>query len=278
MDAVTFDHVCFQYETGTKVLDDLSFSVEKGSFTAVLGRNGSGKSTAAKMINCLLFPRAGRVTVLGKDTADKDARFEIRKSAGMVFQNPDNQTVATMVEDDVAFGPENIGVPREEIGKRIESALSSVGMQDFRSSTVSRLSGGQKQRIAIAGVLALEPEILILDEATAMLDPKGRKEVVAAARNLNKERGMTVILITHYMEEAVFADKIVVLSAGKVALSGTPEEVFARREEVKAAGLRLPRATDYAEKLKEAGVPVDADKILTEEDLAEALCASLRNN
>ncbi len=278
MDAVTFDHVCFQYETGTKVLDDLSFSVEKGSFTAVLGRNGSGKSTAAKMINCLLFPRAGRVTVLGKDTADKDARFEIRKSAGMVFQNPDNQTVATMVEDDVAFGPENIGVPREEIGKRIESALSSVGMQDFRSSTVSRLSGGQKQRIAIAGVLALEPEILILDEATAMLDPKGRKEVVAAARNLNKERGMTVILITHYMEEAVFADKIVVLSAGKVALSGTPEEVFARREEVKAAGLRLPRATDYAEKLKEAGVPVDADKILTEEDLAEALCASLQNN
>ena len=278
MDAVTFEDVCFQYETGAKVLDGLTFSVEKGSFTALLGRNGSGKSTAAKMINCLLLPKSGKVTVLGKDTADKNARFEIRKSAGMVFQNPDNQTVATMVEDDVAFGPENVGVPREEIGRRIENALTSVGMESFRSSTVSRLSGGQKQRVAIAGVLALEPEILILDEATAMLDPKGRKEVVAAARKLNRERGMTVVLITHYMEEAVFADQIVVLSAGKVALSGTPEEVFSRREEVKAAGLRLPRATDYAEKLKKAGVPVDADKILTEENLAEALCALFPNN
>jgi energy-coupling factor transporter ATP-binding protein EcfA2 len=195
----------------------------------------------------------------------------------MVFQNPDNQTVATIVEDDVAFGPENIGVPREEIGERIDFALNAVGMQKYRHTAVSRLSGGQKQRIAIAGVLSLQPEILILDESTAMLDPKGRKEVVETAKKLNKERGMTVLLITHYMEEAVDCDRVLVADQGKIALSGTPEEVFADRDKLRALGLKLPRAAIYAEKLQKAGVPLP-NTILTEQQLTEALCALAQNN
>ena len=196
-------------------MNGVTLSIEEGEFVAVLGRNGSGKSTLAKLINALLAPTEGRVHVFGMDTADDKARLSIRKSAGMVFQNPDNQTVASIVEDDVAFGPENMGVPREEIGRRIDFALEAVGMQSFRTPTPSRLSGGQKQRIAIAGVLALLPKIMILDESTAMLDPQGRREVMESSKSLNKEQGMTVILITHFMDEALQADRAVVMHRGE---------------------------------------------------------------
>ena len=277
MDAVVFDHVGFSFTEGQPVLRDLSFRIEKGSFTVILGRNGSGKSTAARMMNCLLVPKTGKVTVLGMDTAEKANQFSIRRSAGMVFQNPDNQTVATMVEDDVAFGPENIGVPREEIGKRIDFALGAVGMQGEKNATVSRLSGGQKQRVAIAGVLALKPEILILDESTAMLDPKGRKEVLSVVKELNGQ-GMTVVLITHYMEEALLADEVLVMGGGTLEFSGTPKEVFRDKTRLRELGLTLPRAVDYAQKLQAAGVPIDAENILTKEELAEALCNYVRNN
>lgn len=216
MEAVTFENVKFIYreDDPAYAVNGVSLSIGEGQFVAVLGRNGSGKSTLAKLINALLTPTEGKVTVFGMDTADPKQTFEIRKSAGMVFQNPDNQTVASIVEDDVAFGPENIGVPREEIGKRIDFALDAVGMQAFRHSTPSRLSGGQKQRIAIAGVLAIMPKIMILDESTAMLDPKGRREVMDVIKKLNKERGMTVILITHFMEEALEADRAIVMHRG----------------------------------------------------------------
>lgn len=277
MEAILFENVTFEYEENRPVVCGMSFAVEQGSFTAILGRNGSGKSTAAKLINCLITPKSGKVTVLGMDASIEENEFAIRKKAGMVFQNPDNQTVATIVEDDVAFGPENIGVPREEIGERIDFALNAVGMQKYRHTAVSRLSGGQKQRIAIAGVLSLQPEILILDESTAMLDPKGRKEVVETAKKLNKEKGMTVLLITHYMEEAVGCDRVLVADQGKIALSGTPEEVFADRDKLRALGLKLPRAAIYAEKLQKAGVPLP-NTILTEQQLTEALCALAQNN
>ncbi|MBQ1942340.1 MAG: energy-coupling factor transporter ATPase [Clostridia bacterium] len=277
MEAILFENVTFEYEENRPVVCGMSFAVEQGSFTAILGRNGSGKSTAAKLINCLITPKSGRVTVLGMDASVEENEFAIRKKAGMVFQNPDNQTVATIVEDDVAFGPENIGVPREEIGERIDFALNAVGMQKYRHTAVSRLSGGQKQRVAIAGVLSLQPEILILDESTAMLDPKGRKEVVETAKKLNKEKGMTILLITHYMEEAVDCDRVLVADQGKIALSGTPEEVFADRDKLRALGLKLPRAAIYAEKLQKAGVPLP-NTILTEQQLTEALCALAQNN
>ena len=276
MEAVTFENVKFIYreDDPAYAVNGVSLSIGEGQFVAVLGRNGSGKSTLAKLINALLTPTEGKVTVFGMDTADPKQTFEIRKSAGMVFQNPDNQTVASIVEDDVAFGPENIGVPREEIGKRIDFALDAVGMQAFRHSTPSRLSGGQKQRIAIAGVLAIMPKIMILDESTAMLDPKGRREVMDVIKKLNKERGMTVILITHFMEEALEADRAIVMHRGEVVMDAAPEEVFSRSEELEAYNLTLPRAAYISKKLAEGGMSVKG--AFNAEELAEEICASLQ--
>ncbi len=266
------ENLTFSYDKKHNVIKNVSLSVEKGEYIAVIGRNGSGKSTLAKLFNGLVKPDSGKLTVDGFDGNDKNSLFEIRKRVGVVFQNPDNQLVASIVEDDVAFGPENLGVPREEIGKRIDFALKAVGMEKFRHSSPTRLSGGQKQRIAIAGVLALMPEILVLDESTAMLDPQGRKEVLEVVEKLNKEKNVTVITITHYMDEVLNADKVLVLSDGEVVLTGTPEEIFKEKERLKSLGLELPLAAVVAERLKEKGVALP-DGILTNEGLAEALCA-----
>ena len=276
MEAVKFENVKFSYreEEDEFAVNGVTLSIEEGQFVAVLGRNGSGKSTLAKMINALLVPTEGSVTVFGLDASDPKNTFEIRKSAGMVFQNPDNQTVASIVEDDVAFGPENIGVPREEIGKRIDFALDAVGMQAYRHATPSRLSGGQKPRIAIAGVLAVMPKIMILDESTAMLDPKGRREVMDVIKKLNKVRGMTVILITHFMDEALEADRAIVMHRGEAVMDGTPEEIFSRADELETYNLTLPRAAYISKKLAEGGMPVKG--AFNAEELAEEICASLR--
>lgn len=276
MEAVHFDNVKYTYRESddTFAVNGVTLTIREGEFVAILGRNGSGKSTLAKLINALLEPVSGRVTVFGMDTLDEKNTFEIRKNAGMVFQNPDNQTVASIVEDDVAFGPENIGVPREEIGKRIDFALNAVGMEKFRHATPSRLSGGQKQRIAIAGVLAILPKIIILDESTAMLDPKGRREVMDVVRRLNKEQGMTVILITHFMDEALQADRAIVMHRGEVVMDGAPEEIFARTEELETYNLTLPRAAYICKRLQEAGMPVG--NAFTAEELAEEICGSLQ--
>ena len=276
MEAVRFDNVKYSYRDGGAdfAVNGVTLSVGEGEFVAVLGRNGSGKSTLAKLINALLVPTEGSVKVFGMDTSDDKQTFEIRRNAGMVFQNPDNQTVASVVEDDVAFGPENIGVPREEIGRRIDFALDAVGMQAFRRATPARLSGGQKQRIAIAGVLAIMPKILILDESTAMLDPKGRREVMDVVKRLNREQKMTVLLITHFMDEALEADRAIVMHRGEVVMDGAPEEIFARSDELETYNLTLPRAAYVCKKLQAAGMPV-ADAF-TAEELAEAICASLQ--
>ena len=268
--AVEFSHVNFSYdEQSAPALSDLSLEVKKGEFLAVIGHNGSGKSTLARLINGLLLPDSGTVSVFGLKTSDGKNPIKIRKRAGIVFQNPDNQMVASIVEDDVAFGPENLGVPREEIGKRIDWALKSVGMEAFRESTPSRLSGGQKQRIAIAGVLAIKPDIIILDESTAMLDPKGRREVMSVVARLNKEEGMTVILITHFMEEALLADRLVVLNCGQLVMQGTPAEIFLHSERLEAYNLSLPRIGRICKSLQKAGIPV-AD-CLSPEVLAEEI-------
>ncbi len=275
MEAVRFENVKYSYRGDEAfAVNGVSLSIEEGQFVAVLGRNGSGKSTLAKLINALLEPTSGRVTVFGMDTLDAKKTFEIRKSAGMVFQNPDNQTVASVVEDDIAFGPENIGVPREEIGRRIEFALDAVGMQAFRKATPSRLSGGQKQRVAIAGVLAILPRILILDESTAMLDPKGRREVMEVVKKLNREQKMTVLLITHFMDEALEAERAVVMHRGEVVMDGAPEEIFARSDELESYNLTLPRAAAVCKRLQREGMPVG--NAFTAEELAEVLCASLQ--
>lgn len=274
MQAIKFDNVSFSYDKKTKVVDGLSLEIEKGEFVAVVGRNGSGKSTAAKLINGLLMPDSGKVYVNGIDTSVTDDIFAVRSSVGMVFQNPDNQMVATIVEDDVAFGPENLGVRREEIGERIDFALAATGIEKFRDKPSAELSGGQKQRVAIAGVLAVKPQILILDEATSMLDPLGRKEVNEVIKKLN-ENGMTVVTVTHYMEEAVDADRVIVFDGGRVAFSGTPKEVFCREKELVDCGLCLPRATYIFNRLKERGV-ISGDVVLTGEELEVRLCESYR--
>lgn len=275
MEAVCFENVKYSYrDDASFAVNGVTLSIEEGQFVAVLGRNGSGKSTLAKLINALLEPTSGKVTVFGMDTADPKQTFEIRKNAGMVFQNPDNQTVASVVEDDVAFGPENIGVPREEIGRRIDFALGAVGMQAFRQATPSRLSGGQKQRVAIAGVLAILPRILILDESTAMLDPKGRREVMEVVKKLNREQGMTVLLITHFMDEALQAERAIVMHRGEVVMDGAPEEIFARSDELETYNLTLPRAAAICKRLQREGMPVG--NAFTAEELAEVLCASLQ--
>ncbi len=275
MSLLSLEKVSFSYDKRHNAVNDISLSVEKGEYVAVIGHNGSGKSTLAKLFNGLVKPDQGKVIVDGFSLDDKKSTFEVRKRVGVVFQNPDNQLIASIVEDDIAFGPENLGIPREEIGKRIDFALSAVGMEGFRKSSPTRLSGGQKQRIAIAGVLAVKPQILVLDESTAMLDPKGRKEVLSVVEKLNKEQNVTVINITHYMDEVVRADKVYVVNNGSIVLSGTPEEVFKEKELLNACGLELPLSSVIALKLKEQGIDL-LDGILTEEQLAEGLCESLR--
>ena len=270
MSVIKTQDLCYEYEGGVKVLDKVNIEINEGEYVAVIGHNGSGKSTFAKLLNGLLTPTCGTVEVFGMKTTDKDKIFDIRKRIGMVFQNPDNQLVASIVEDDIAFGPENIGLDREEIGKRIEYALDVVGMQEFRNKSPERLSGGQKQRIAIAGVLALKPDILVLDESTSMLDPRGRQEVLSVVRKLNKENKVTVMVITHYMEETVEADRIIVMDKGKVAFTGTPEQVFSDKEKIIGLGLELPSATVISKKLKELGV--DIKVCLSDDELKGELC------
>ena len=283
MKAIEFEKVHFSYTTETSdaqeqdvfetdaafSLDGIDFSVNEGEFVAFLGHNGSGKSTLARLSNGLLSPTSGKITVLGMDASEEQNLFEIRKNVGIVFQNPDNQTVASIVEDDVAFGPENVGVPREEIEQRIDFALKAVGMEAFRQATTSRLSGGQKQRIAIAGVLALKPRVMILDESTAMLDPQGRKEVMDVVLRLNREEKITVILITHFPEEALLADRAVVMHAGKIVMEGTPQQVLKREKELNAYSLTLPRALKICRALQENGVKID--DALTAETVAKEI-------
>lgn len=252
------------------VLKELDITIGKGSFTAILGHNGSGKSTLAKHFNVILLPTGGRVYVNGMDTAVKENIFNIRQSAGMVFQNPDNQMVAAVVEDEVAFAPENLGIESGEIRRRVDECLKIVNMEKYARSAPSRLSGGQKQRVAIASVLAMKPEILILDEPTAMLDPKGRSEVISTIKKLNKDNGITVILITHYMDEAVSADRAVVMDDGKIILDGTPKEVFQNVEQIKSVGLDVPQVTELAYELKKLGIDIGGE-ILTVDECFEAL-------
>lgn len=258
-------------EEVNRAIDGLDVDIEKGGFVAVLGHNGSGKSTFAKHINGLLMPTDGTVWVGDMDTKDEEHIWDVRKTAGMVFQNPDNQIIGNIVEEDVGFGPENIGVPTEEIWKRVEESLKAVGMTAYRLQSPNKLSGGQKQRVAIAGVLAMHPKCIVLDEPTAMLDPNGRKEVLRAVKELNEKEGITVILITHYMEEVVNADKVFVMDQGKVVMQGTPREVFSRVDELKSYRLDVPQVTLLAYELKQAGVKIPAG-ILTTEELVNALC------
>ena len=260
-----------------RAIDGVSLQIEAGSFVAVLGHNGSGKSTLAKTLNGLLLPSGGTVLISGMDTADDANLLNIRREVGMVFQNPDNQIIANLVEDDVGFGPENLGVPTEEIWQRVDAALKAVGMTAFRLKSPNHLSGGQKQRVAIAGVMAMHPKCIVLDEPTAMLDPNGRKEVIRTVTELNRSEGVTVVLITHYMEEVIGADRLVVMDDGKVIMDGTPREVFARVEELKRLRLDVPQATELAYELKQCGVSLP-DSVLTMEELAEAILPLWKEN
>ena len=269
-------NVVYKYSTGEEgieklAIDGLNLDVNKGEFLVVLGHNGSGKSTVAKHMNALLIPTEGTVIVNGLDTTDENNVWDIRSSAGMVFQNPDNQLVATIVEEDVAFGPENLGVPPQEIRKRVDDALEKVGMSEYKRHAPHLLSGGQKQRIAIAGILAMKPKCIIFDEPTAMLDPSGRKEVMNVIKKLNKEENITTLHITHYMEEAVQADRVVVVDKGKKLLEGTPKEVFKNVDLLKKIGLDVPYMTELAGLLREEGLDID-DDILTVDEMVDKLC------
>ena len=274
MDMITAQGVTFQYDNPEEaprlVLEGIDLSIEKGSFVALLGHNGSGKSTLAKHFNAMLLPTGGRVLVEGIDTAEEEQKYEIRRMVGMVLQNPDNQLVSTIVEEDVAFGPENLGVPPEEIRRRVDDALLAVDMYDYREHAPDKLSGGQKQRVAIAGILAMQPDCIVLDEPTAMLDPKGRREVLDTIHRLNRERGMTVVLITHYMDEAAGADRVVVMDEGRILMDAAPRQVFARVEELRAVELDVPQPTELCHLLRKAGVPLPED-VLTVEECVSAL-------
>lgn len=252
-------------------LNDVNINIEKGSFVAILGHNGSGKSTFAKQINALITPTEGTLWVNGYDTKKEEFIWDIRQSAGMVFQNPDNQIVATIVEEDVAFGPENLGIESSQIRKRVDAVLETVGMSAFKKHAPSKLSGGQKQRIAIAGVLAMKPKCIVLDEPTAMLDPEGRKDVIDTITRLNKEEGITIVLITHYMDEAVRADNVIVIDNGIVVMEGTPREIFVQVDKLKAFGLDVPQVTEVAYNLRKRGINIPAD-ILTPEEMVGAIC------
>ena len=258
----------------TVALREVSLSIEKGSFVVVLGHNGSGKSTLAKTFNAVLLPAGGHVYVEGMDTLDEELLLAIRQRVGMVFQNPDNQIVANVVEEDVAFAPENLGVPTEEIRRRVDEALKAVGMEEFVKHAPHLLSGGQKQRIAIAGVIAMEPECIVLDEATAMLDPIGRQEVLSTVHRLNREKGITVVLITHHMNEAEDADRVIVMDNGRVAMDGTPKEVFVRAEELWSMGLTVPDTVALLYGLRQSGMDVPLDA-LTVDECADAICRAI---
>lgn len=258
-------------EEKKRALNHLNVEIEKGSFVAVLGHNGSGKSTFAKHLNGILLPTEGEVWVAGMDTSDEEKLWDVRKAAGMVFQNPDNQIIGNIVEEDVGFGPENLGVPTDEIWKRVDESLEAVGMTAYRLKSPNKLSGGQKQRVAIAGVMAMRPQCIILDEPTAMLDPNGRKEVIATLHELNQKEGITVLLITHYMEEAIDADRIIVMDDGRLVMDGTPREIFSRVKELKEYRLDVPQVTELAWELKEAGVKLPAGILTMEELMAELL-------
>ena len=275
------EHLSFTYpaeegvSTSTTALEDVSLSIEKGSFVVVLGHNGSGKSTLAKHMNAVLLPSGGAVEVEGMDTRDEALLLEIRRRVGMVFQNPDNQIVANVVEEDVAFAPENLGVPSEEIRRRVDDALAAVGMSEFTRHAPHLLSGGQKQRVAIAGVIAMAPECIVLDEATAMLDPAGRCEVLSAIRALNRERNITVVLITHHMDEAMDADRLIVMNDGKLVMDGTPAEVFTQVEALRAMGLAAPDTVELLYGLRQSGMDVPLDA-LTVDACADAICKALQ--
>ena len=275
------EHLSFTYpaEEGvsapTTALEDVSLSIEKGSFVVVLGHNGSGKSTLAKHMNAVLLPSGGTVYVEGMDTKDEALLLEIRRRVGMVFQNPDNQIVANVVEEDVAFAPENLGVPSEEIRQRVDDALAAVGMSEFTRHAPHLLSGGQKQRVAIAGVIAMAPECIVLDEATAMLDPSGRREVLSAIRTLNQERGITVVLITHHMDEAMDADRLIVMNDGRLVMDGTPAEVFTQVDALRAMGLAAPDTVELLYCLRQNGMDVPLTA-LTVDDCAAAICKALQ--
>ena len=260
-----------QSAKSSPAVDKVNFEIDEGSFVAVLGHNGSGKSTLSKMLNALYVPTKGKILVCGIDTSDENRTYDIRSQAGMVFQNPDNQLVSTVVEEDVAFGPENMGVEPAEIRRRVDEALRVVRMSDHAESAPHMLSGGQKQRIAIAGVLAMQPKVMIFDESTAMLDPMGREEVLSTVRRINRERGITVIWITHFMEEAAQADRVIVMDDGCIVMDGTPREVFSRVDEVKRIGLDVPGMTELALELSREGLAGRTD-ILTVEEMAEEIC------
>lgn len=274
---VLFDirHVSHTFETEEgktfDALKDVTAQIKKGEFTAIIGTNGSGKSTLARHLNALLLPTEGELIVEGMRTSDAGRVWDIRQKVGMVFQNPDNQLVAAVVEEDVAFGPENLGVPPEEIRERVDLALEKVGMTSYRKQAPSMLSGGQKQRVAIAGVLAMKPDCIVLDEPTAMLDPKGRKEVMDTIHELNKKEGITIVLITHFMEEAVTADHILVIDRGVLKMEGTPREIFSQADKVTEIGLDVPAPADLARRLRKKGMAV-SEKCMTDEELGEALC------
>ena len=269
---LSFSYPAQEGETAQPVLRDVSVSIERGSFVVILGHNGSGKSTLAKTFNAILLPSGGTVYVDGMDTADEALLLELRRRVGMVFQNPDNQIVANVVEEDVAFAPENLGVPTDEIRRRVDDALAAVGMSQFAQHAPHLLSGGQKQRIAIAGVLAMEPECIVLDEATAMLDPIGRSEVLSTVERLHREKGITVLLITHHMNEAENADRVLVMNDGRIALDGTPREVFSHRAELEQMGLTVPDTVALLDTLRAGGLDVPGDA-LTVEECADAIAA-----
>ena len=277
MNAIELKNVFFSYVLSEndiiKAVRDVSLTIEEGSFVTIVGHNGSGKSTLAKLFNGLLIPDYGTVKVFGMDTKDKATIFDVRKSVGMVFQNPDNQMVASIIEDDIAFGPENLGVEREEIIRRVDWALDKVGMLEYKKGTPFKLSGGQKQRLAIAGIIAMKPKVLVLDESTAMLDPQRRKEVMDVAHELNKE-GMTIICITHYMEEALDSDRVIVVSDGKIVLDGQPKNVFAMDETLKANKLQVPLVTQIAHDLHKANIDIDKN-IMYKDELVDKLCQLL---
>ena len=280
MDMIQTDKLVFEYdkrdEDGniigkSRAIDEVDIDVKEGQFIAILGHNGSGKSTFAKHINALLVPTDGTMWVDGRDTKDPNELWNVRQSAGMVFQNPDNQIIGTVVEEDVGFGPENLGVPTDEIWQRVEESLKAVGMYKYRKHSPNKLSGGQKQRVAIAGVMAMHPRCIVLDEPTAMLDPHGRKSVIETVKKLNKEEGITVILITHYMEEVIEADHVFVMDDGNLVMDGTPREVFSQVEKLKELRLDVPQATLLAYELQKKGFPL-RDGILSNEELVEELC------
>ncbi|MCD2491892.1 energy-coupling factor transporter ATPase [Lacrimispora sp. NSJ-141] len=258
-------------EEVSEAVKNVSLDIKEGEFVAVLGHNGSGKSTLAKHMNALLLPTEGTIWIGGKDSLEEDNLWDIRQTAGMVFQNPDNQIIASVVEEDVGFGPENIGVPTDEIWKRVDECLKAVGMSAYRTHSPNRLSGGQKQRVAIAGVMAMEPKCIVLDEPTAMLDPNGRREVIRTVMELNEKKGITVILITHYMEEVIHADRIIVMDEGEIVMEGAPEEIFSRVEELKKYRLDVPQVTELAYELRKKGVPMRPCILTVEEFVTEIM-------